>query len=190
MTAPCPGKSLRLLRSRKRPARTPPSTFLFLPIHLSNIPEPCGSVDILRQAPKPLKPITSDAATRTWPRLYGRMLGHRVNSEGLRRRTIARGGGAPKRVYIVFALHYCQPSGSENMPCGPRETGNSCRVWRSDSRTAAPRQNAYAQREFAVQIHPFGALLRRTAATFLRRSSGCRLCRNGDKRQLHLSFRH
>src|SRR5437868_13913758 len=28
-----------LLRSRKRPARTPPSTFLFLPIHLSNSPE-------------------------------------------------------------------------------------------------------------------------------------------------------
>src|SRR5436190_4965398 len=27
-----------LLRSRKRPARTPPSTFLFLPIHLSNSP--------------------------------------------------------------------------------------------------------------------------------------------------------
>ena len=27
-------------RSRKRPARTPPSTFLFLPIHLSNSPEP------------------------------------------------------------------------------------------------------------------------------------------------------
>src|ERR1044072_7396730 len=28
-----------LLRSKKRPARTPPSTFLFLPIHLSNSPE-------------------------------------------------------------------------------------------------------------------------------------------------------
>ena len=28
-----------LLRSRMRPARTPPSTFLFLPIHLSNSPE-------------------------------------------------------------------------------------------------------------------------------------------------------
>ena len=28
-----------LLRSRKRPARTPPSTFLFLQIHLSNSPE-------------------------------------------------------------------------------------------------------------------------------------------------------
>src|SRR6185295_7524227 len=31
-------KKASLLRSRKRPARTPPSTFLFLPIHLSNSP--------------------------------------------------------------------------------------------------------------------------------------------------------
>src|ERR1700687_4702714 len=30
----------RLLHPRKRPARTSPSTFLFLPIHLSNSPEP------------------------------------------------------------------------------------------------------------------------------------------------------
>ena len=29
-------------RSRKRPARTPPSTFLFLPIHLSNNRDPQG----------------------------------------------------------------------------------------------------------------------------------------------------
>src|SRR5581483_4309543 len=42
------------------------------------------------------------AATRTWPRLHGRMLGHRVNSEGLRRRAIAPGGGASKRV--VYSL--------------------------------------------------------------------------------------
>jgi hypothetical protein len=62
-----------LLRSRKRPARTPPSTFLFLPIHFSNSPEPRSSVvpTILRQepknflqlAPKNIKPVTSDAAT-------------------------------------------------------------------------------------------------------------------------------
>jgi hypothetical protein len=30
------------------------------------------------------------------------MLGHRVNSEGLRGHAIALGGGAPKRGYIVF----------------------------------------------------------------------------------------
>jgi hypothetical protein len=40
MTVPSPGKSRSLLRSRKRSARTPPSTFLFLPIHLSNSPGP------------------------------------------------------------------------------------------------------------------------------------------------------
>jgi hypothetical protein len=38
------GKGRNLSRSRKRPARTPPSTFLFLPIHFSNIPEPYGPV--------------------------------------------------------------------------------------------------------------------------------------------------
>jgi hypothetical protein len=37
------------------------------------------------------------------------MFGHRVNSEGLRRRTIAPRGGAPKRVYICFAYRFCQP---------------------------------------------------------------------------------
>src|SRR5215468_5587865 len=30
-------------RANRQPARTPPSTFLFLPIHLSNSPEPGGS---------------------------------------------------------------------------------------------------------------------------------------------------
>src|SRR5262249_3907359 len=39
-------------RSRKRPARTPPSTFLFLPIHLSNSPE---TMDDLRSG-KPGEP--------------------------------------------------------------------------------------------------------------------------------------
>ncbi len=38
------------------------------------------------------------------------MLGHRVNSEGLRGRAIALGGGAPKRCYIVFGGRNCQPS--------------------------------------------------------------------------------
>src|SRR5262249_51182135 len=50
-----------------------------------------------------------DAAARTWPREHGRMLGHRVNSEGLRRRAIAPSGGAPKRPYIGFGAGFCQP---------------------------------------------------------------------------------
>ena len=97
-----------LLRSRKPSARTPPSTFLFLPIHFSNSPKPCSSVP--RLTPEKPKTRTSDAATRTWPRLNGRMLGHRVNSEGLRRRVTALSGSAPKRRYIVFGLRFCQPS--------------------------------------------------------------------------------
>jgi hypothetical protein len=38
MTVLRAGESRSLLRSRKRSARTPPSTFLFLPIHFSNSP--------------------------------------------------------------------------------------------------------------------------------------------------------
>jgi hypothetical protein len=38
-----PVKVSLLSLAAKRPAGTPPSTFLFLPIHLSNSPEPCRS---------------------------------------------------------------------------------------------------------------------------------------------------
>jgi hypothetical protein len=41
-TASAPGLIRRSTPRWKRPARTPPSTFLFLPIHLSNSPEPQG----------------------------------------------------------------------------------------------------------------------------------------------------
>src|ERR1700684_3633558 len=93
-----------LLRSRKRPARTPPSTFLFLPIHFSNNPESCDSVSA--DAEKPAHPTRRREHGH---QEHGRMLGHRVNSEGLRGRAIALGGGAPKRVYIGFGCRYCQP---------------------------------------------------------------------------------
>jgi hypothetical protein len=43
--------------------------------------------------------------------------GHRVNSEGLRRRAIAPSGGASKGVYIVFALYFCQPSDTRKKAC-------------------------------------------------------------------------
>ena len=42
-TASAPSPILRSNSRWKRPARTPPSTFLFLLIHLSNSPEPRGS---------------------------------------------------------------------------------------------------------------------------------------------------
>ena len=56
------------------------------------------------------------------------MLGHRVNSEGLRGRTIALGGGAPKRVYIVFGDRDCQPSDMRIKPLWirRRKVGNFC----------------------------------------------------------------
>ena len=61
-----------------RPARTPPSTFLFLPIHLSNSPEPRGSTH--QQAGGPPKPHASDRKSEAWsPNI----------SEVLRRRVIA-----------------------------------------------------------------------------------------------------
>jgi hypothetical protein len=71
-----PGRFHASLRRReKRPARTPPSTFLFLPIHLSNSQKP----------PHPTR-------RREHGHEHGPMLGHRVNSEGLRGRA-----NAPKR---------------------------------------------------------------------------------------------
>jgi len=78
--------------SRKRPARTPPSTFLFLLIHLSNSP---GSwpipAPVRRKARRSSKPPT--------------VIGRRITliSEELRRRAIAPCGGAPKEPYIGFA---------------------------------------------------------------------------------------
>ena len=66
----------RLLQSRKRPARTPPSTFLFLLIHLSNSPEPSGSTPQRTGEPTKLEPPT---ARRPYPTI----------SEELQRRAIA-----------------------------------------------------------------------------------------------------
>src|SRR5271168_5072537 len=138
--------------------------------------------------PKPLKPITSDAATRTWPRDHGPMLGHRVNSEGLRRRAIAPGHGAPKRVYIVFALHYCQPSAPKKAlwivaKATILARSRTALVWH-DAPPPAYTRNGNSRSEFG-----FRAMLRRTAATFLRRSlwnlagQACPECRQGDQRQ-------
>jgi|GEM_PF-4288374 hypothetical protein len=103
---PCLRKKANLPRSRKRPARTPPSTFLFLPIHFSNSPKPFGSVV---PTPAPEGSRAGDAPPSDMAIAHGRMI-HRVNSEGLRGRAIAPRGGAPKRPYIGFGAHYCQPS--------------------------------------------------------------------------------
>jgi hypothetical protein len=65
----------KVSRSRKRPARTPPSTFLFLPIHLSNNPGRSPVPGKRRSRRSPAHP--------TWPYDHGRMLDHRESSEGL-----------------------------------------------------------------------------------------------------------
>src|ERR1700681_1386724 len=103
------------------------------------------------------------------------MLGHRENSEGLRRRAIAPGGGASRAAYIVLSHRPCQPFGGCQTPCEKpcgswRNTGNFCRSYRT----------AKGRRE---------GDLRRTAATFLRRSLGRRVgCRHKGKATAFLTF--
>jgi hypothetical protein len=92
-----PGKA-SLLRSRKRPARTPPSTFLFLPIHLSNSP---GTMAI---------PLPGALGSRRSPRLpteIGRLVTLSVRSfAGAPSRRKA--GGAPLWAYIGVGFRPCQ----------------------------------------------------------------------------------
>jgi hypothetical protein len=64
----------------KRPARTPPSTFLFLPIHLSNSPEPVRSLSPIPESGRNPEPPTTIGSVVT------------VVSEELRRRAIAPSG--------------------------------------------------------------------------------------------------
>ena len=63
--------------TRERPARTPPSTFLFLPIHFSNSPEPWRS-----------HPPVNRGAVEARASEYDRIPFH-YSSEELQRRAIA-----------------------------------------------------------------------------------------------------
>ena len=74
------------LRSRTRPAGTPPSTFLFLPIHLSNSPGSRRSHP-LGGPREPPKPRASD---------WDRKPGHRVSVRCFEDAPSHRGGGVPK----------------------------------------------------------------------------------------------
>ena len=131
---------------QKRPARTPPSTFLFLPIHLSNSPEPCGSVVINR--PPAICRSRRSPHIRHGQEPAGCSF-HRENSEGLRRRAIApKRRRRAKKGYIVFAPGCCQPFGGRKKRCGS-----------STVRQILP-----------ARIRYFAGPGRRTAATFLRRS--------------------
>jgi hypothetical protein len=82
--------------ARVRPARTPPSTFLFLPIHLSNSP---GLATPSLDAPESLRSSCHRPKSVT---------NHR-ESEELRRRAFPPSGGAPCIRYICSTAGYCQP---------------------------------------------------------------------------------
>ena len=79
-----------------RLARTPPSTFLFLPIHLSNSP---GLATPFPDAPS--RPAKQPPPTEVGDKS--------PQSEELRRRTIPPCGGAPCPSFICNTLGYCQP---------------------------------------------------------------------------------
>ena len=81
-----------LLRSRKRPAGTPPSTFLFLLIHLSNSPEPLPIPPSNHRRPESRRSLNRRPRSEAWsPNI----------SEELRRRAIAPSGGAPLGAYML-----------------------------------------------------------------------------------------
>ena len=84
----------------RRSAGTPPSTFLFLPIHLSNSPEP-------REVPSSLH--KKERAAEVPHIRRSRMLFTEWVSEGLRRHAIAQRRRA-KKGDISFGSRECQPS--------------------------------------------------------------------------------
>jgi len=83
--------------TRIRLARTPPSTFLFLPIHLSNSP---GRIKPpLQTCRRADEAVASDLSRRPVTGI----------SDELRRRAIPPSGGAPCLRYIGYTLGHCQP---------------------------------------------------------------------------------
>jgi hypothetical protein len=107
MSLPRPFPMKNFFFTRERPARTPPSTFLFLPIHFSNSP---GTMAI------PTLRVAGEPAKLVHPRTIGCRFTVPVRSfrgaQSRRKRT------ARRWVYICFALARCQPE----MPIflGPR----------------------------------------------------------------------
>ena len=136
------------------------------------------------------KPRILDAPTRTWPRLHGRMLGHRVNSEGLRRRAIAPSGGAPKRVIYSLAPPAVSTFRHTEKPCGSSENAANfaasavCRRNPADRRRAA-RPHPRPRPEFGFS--PKGAALRPYSSAVLCAILDCR--NEGDATTVHFSFK-
>jgi hypothetical protein len=165
---------LRSTFAAKRPARTPPSTFLFLPIHLSNSPEPL----------RPHLPASRKAVEA--PRFRCESGARSPNiSEVLRRRDIApRADDAPYDGYIVLCRVGCQHQSPESCrhPCparfAPDRNGLAPRPGGRGRRGAnlflgKPRSGWAGNRSGKYPTGPdscAGSGARRTAATFLRRS--------------------
>src|SRR5262249_54102518 len=112
----------RGLRSRKRPARTPPSTFLFLPIHLSNNP---GTLT----GPRPPARRRNRRSSQHPTFIGGLFTGI---SEELRRRSLTpRRRRAVGAVYRLQCLTLSTPARAEN----PR--GTACRACGRDASPTA-----------------------------------------------------
>jgi len=94
----------RFSRSRKRPARTPPSTFLFLQIHLSNIPEPERFRRQTRSRIAPAETGAADTRHPSWPKLWPDDSPRK--QWGFRGRAIA-----PGRRYVQEPLYSREPDG-------------------------------------------------------------------------------
>ena len=127
---------------RQRSAGTPPSTFLFLPIHLSNSPGPLGVPSPHKRGKEPPKSHTSDRAGCCSP--SGSVRGFADTPSRRRRRA--------KKSYIGFRGRECQPSKLEE-----NAAEWQFRLAAADT-PKAPGEGAISR------------CARRTAATFLRRS--------------------
>ena len=102
------------LRSRTRPAGTPPSTFLFLPIHLSNSPGPR----------RPHPPVNRRAVEVLGPPIMDRKPVHRISMRSFEDAPSHRGGGVPNNQYIGVRPHKCQHPGGQKSTL-PVPPGNS-----------------------------------------------------------------
>src|SRR5215469_8727605 len=114
------------------------------------------------------------------------MLGHRVNSEGLRGRA-----NAPRRRRTQENLYRVSPRLLSTFPSVMKRKKAATFACFHHLSVGSAGALPFARNTIAFANSPFIPYRRRTAATFLRRSLGnpSRVA-NGGKRQHHLSFSH
>jgi hypothetical protein len=127
----------------KRPARTPPSTFLFLPIHFSNSPEPGGPNPVETGQQKSSKPSSFRQPIGSLVTISSEVLRKARHHAGAVRR--ASGG-----VYIRGPI--------------------SCQHDYNEKNRAAPQRPSFSTNGVEPLILQANWLLRRTEATFLGRA--------------------